>query len=85
MLKRSSALVLLLLAGCATNPVSGKSELALVSEAQEIQMGQQGAEQAKAAYGLVANTALPQYVSRIVLQTGKGPERPNHSRGSDWI
>ncbi len=65
MLKRSSALVFLLLAGCATNPVSGKSELSLVSESQEIQMGQQGAEEAKATYGLVDNPALQQYVSSI--------------------
>ena len=31
--------VLLLLAGCAVNPVTGKRELSLVSEAQEIQIG----------------------------------------------
>lgn len=76
MLKRSSALVLLLFAGCATNPVSGKSELALVSEAQEIQMGQQGAQDAKATYGLVDNPALQQYVSSIGLKIAKGTERP---------
>ena len=46
MFKRSLVLVPLLLAGCATNPVTGKSEISLVSEQQEIQMGQQGAEQA---------------------------------------
>ena len=35
--------VLLIVAGitgCATNPVTGKSELALVSEASELQIGQ---------------------------------------------
>jgi len=45
-------------AGCATNPVSGKSELSLVSESQETQMGQQGAKEAIAAYGLVDDPAL---------------------------
>ena len=35
------ALFLLLLAGCATNPVTGKRELRLVSEAQEMRMGRQ--------------------------------------------
>jgi len=76
-LKRSFALVILLLAGCATNPVTGKSELALVSESQEIQMGQQAAEEAKATYGLVDNPALQQYVSSIGLKIAKGTERPD--------
>ena len=58
MLERSSALLLLMFAGCATNPVSGKSELSLVSESQETQMGQQGAKEAIAAYGLVDDPAL---------------------------
>ena len=30
----------LMVAACATNPVTGKRELSLVSEQQEIQMGQ---------------------------------------------
>ena len=77
MRKRSSTLVLLLLAGCATNPATGKSELSLVSQSQEIQMGQQGAQEAKAAYGLVDNPALQQYVSTIGLKLAKATERPN--------
>ena len=32
---------LLLLAGCATNPVTGESELALVSEVQELEIGRE--------------------------------------------
>ena len=77
MFKRSFALVPLLLAGCATNPVTGKSEISLVSEAQEIQMGQQGAEEAKAAYGVVDDPALQKYVSSIGLEIAKGTERPD--------
>ncbi|HEY9429264.1 MAG TPA: M48 family metalloprotease [Gemmatimonadaceae bacterium] len=77
MFKRSLVLVPLLLAGCATNPVTGKSEISLVSEQQEIQMGQQGAEQAKAAYGLVDDPALQQYVSSIGLEIAKKTERPD--------
>lgn len=76
MLERSSALLLLMFAGCATNPVSGKSELSLVSESQEIQMGQQGAKEAIAAYGLVDDPALQKYVSSIGLEIAKGTERP---------
>lgn len=77
MLNRSLVLVPLLLAGCATNPVTGKSELSLVSEEQEIQMGQQGAEEAKAAYGLVDDPALQKYVSSIGLEIAKKTERPD--------
>ena len=77
MFKRSFVLVPLLLAGCATNPVTGKSELSLVSEEQEIQMGQQGAEEAKAAYGLVDDPALQKYVSSIGLEIAKKTERPD--------
>jgi predicted Zn-dependent protease len=77
MFKRSFVLVPLLLAGCATNPVTGKTELSLVSEEQEIQMGQQGAEEAKAAYGLVDDPALQQYVSSIGLEIAKKTERPD--------
>ncbi len=77
MFKRSFVLVPLLLAGCATNPVTGKSELSLVSEEQEIQMGQQGAEEAKAAYGLVDDPALQKYVSSIGLEIARKTERPN--------
>ena len=77
MFKRSFVLVPLLLAGCATNPVTGKSELSLVSKEQEIQMGQQGAEEAKAAYGLVDDQALQKYVSSIGLEIAKKTERPD--------
>ena len=42
-----------LLAACATNPVSGDRELALVSEAQEIQIGKDVAAQAERQFGLV--------------------------------
>ena len=34
-------LVAMVTVGCATNPVTGRRELSLISESQEIQMGQQ--------------------------------------------
>ena len=37
----ATLLAALALAGCAANPVTGRSELHMVSEAQEIQLGQQ--------------------------------------------
>jgi len=51
-----------LLAACATNPVTGKREIALISEAQEIQMGQQGAADVAQSIGLIADQALQDYV-----------------------
>ena len=66
-----------LAAGCATNPVTGRSELALISEGQEIQMGQQYAEEVKAAYGLYDNAGVQAYVSRLGMQIASKSERPS--------
>jgi len=43
------------LAGCATNPVTGKRELALISEQQEIQIGKQAAQETAEQMGLSAS------------------------------
>ncbi len=61
---------------CATNPVSGKTELALVSEAQEIQMGQQAAQQAAQQYGLVDNPKLQAYLTALGQKLAAQSERP---------
>jgi predicted Zn-dependent protease len=62
--------------GCATNPVTGKRELALVSESQEIEMGRQGAAEVTAAIGLYPNTTLQAYVNRIGHALAATTERP---------
>src|SRR5688572_12862394 len=41
----AAGLVCVMAAGCATNPVTGRRQLSLVSEAQEIQMGQQASQE----------------------------------------
>lgn len=56
---------MLMTAGCATNPVTGDSELALVSESQEIEMGREGAAAVKATFGLYPNAGLQTYVNGI--------------------
>jgi len=63
-------------AGCATNPVTGKTELALVSEAQEIQMGQEAAQQVERSLGLVQDPTLQDYVRRIGQRLAAASERP---------
>ncbi len=65
------------LAACATNPVTGRRQLALVSEAQEIQLGQQASQQVAQQLGLVQNEALQQYVQRIGAELARESERPN--------
>ncbi len=62
-------------AGCATNPVTGKSQLMLVSEDQEIQIDQQYSPyQFSADYGTTQDTALNNYIER----TGKNMTGQTH-------
>jgi predicted Zn-dependent protease len=63
--------------GCARNPVTGKSELALVSESQEIQMGQQGAKDVEQSIGIYKDAAVNAYVEQIGKRMAAESERPN--------
>jgi predicted Zn-dependent protease len=78
---RSAILVsvafLALVVACATNPVTGKREFTLMSESQEIAMGQESDAQVKAEMGLYNDPALTKYVSDIGLRLAKLSERPN--------
>ncbi len=65
------------LAACATNPVTGRREISLVSEGQEIQMGQEAAQQVEAQLGLVDDADLQAYVRRVGLELARQSERPN--------
>jgi predicted Zn-dependent protease len=55
----------LVLGGCALNPVTGKSDFALVSEPEEINQGRSYHKEIIAAYGIYDDPALQQYVNRI--------------------
>jgi predicted Zn-dependent protease len=76
-----SVLVSLLLGStmlsCATNPVTGKKELSLVSESQEIEMGKEASQQTIQQIGLVNDPQLQAYVSGIGMKMAKASERPN--------
>jgi len=62
-------------AGCATNPVTGKKQLMLVSEDQEIQIDKQYSPyQFSADYGTVQDNALNDYVNR----TGRNMTQRTH-------
>jgi predicted Zn-dependent protease len=62
---------------CATNPATGKRELNLMSEAQEIALGKEADGQIRQEMGIVDNPALQQYVDRIARPLAQQSERPN--------
>lgn len=62
---------------CATNPATGKREFNLVSEGQEIEMGQQAKQEVLKESAVLADSALQQYVSRLGMEIAKHSERPN--------
>jgi predicted Zn-dependent protease len=65
------------LASCARNPVTGKNEISLVSEGQEIQMGQQAAQEVEQSIGFVDDPGLQAYVAGIGKRMAAKSERPN--------
>lgn len=64
------------LAACATNPVTGKSQLALISEQQELAMGKEGDAQVVASIGLYDDQDLQRYVQQLGAGLAGKSERP---------
>jgi predicted Zn-dependent protease len=62
---------------CATNPATGKKQLLLVSEAQEIAMGKEADQEAVAAYGLYADPKIQAYVNELGQRLAAKSERPS--------
>jgi predicted Zn-dependent protease len=62
---------------CATNPATGKKDLVLISESQEIQLGLESAQQVGQSLGLYEDPRLADYVSEIGLRLARGSERPD--------
>lgn len=75
---RSAAIAALVVvaATCATNPATGKRELAFVSESQEIQMGLDGAKAAAAQMGVYPDSNVQRYVASLGKQVAAVGERP---------
>ena len=70
-------------AACATNPATGKKQLMLVSEAQEIAMGRAADQEAVAAYGLYPDPkSRPTSSARPASPRPSGPTCPGASRRS---
>lgn len=74
----TAALVLVLLTAvaCATNPVTGRSQLALITVDQEIQMGREAHQQVLGSMGAYPDRDLQAYVQQIGQRLAANSERP---------
>lgn len=64
--------------GCAVDPVTGKSQLMLMSEGQEIQIDKkESPHQFSADYGKVQDAGLNNYVNQVGMQMAVKTHRPN--------
>ena len=62
---------------CARNPVSGKRQVVLMSEAQEIAMGKEADPQIIAQFGLYEDSSLQRFLREKGLQMAAISHRPN--------
>lgn len=66
-----------LVESCARNPVTGKSQVVLMSESQEIAMGQQADPQIIAQFGLYGDSSLQRFINEKGRQMAAISHRPN--------
>lgn len=59
----SLSLIVVILAGCAINPVTGRKQVVLMSEAQELAMGRESDPQIVAFFGIYDDPALQQFIN----------------------
>ena len=79
----SLLLFLLVVLGCAINPVSGKKQLALMSEAEEIALGAESDPQIIAEFGLYEDPKVQQFIEthgQEMVKVSHRPELPFHFR-----
>ena len=62
---------MVLFVACATNPATGKREFNIVSESQEIAMGQEGAQAAAQTMGILPDSNIQRYVRELGLKIGR--------------
>ena len=62
---------------CARNPVTGKNEFMLLSENDEIKMGQQADKDVVATYGVYDDKTLAAYITQLGQSMVKISHRPN--------
>jgi predicted Zn-dependent protease len=64
-------------AACATNPVTGKRQMTLLSEAEELAIGQQQDAEIRREMGVYDDVELQRYVNDIGQQLARVSHRPN--------
>jgi len=77
MIKPSLVCLFLTLMSCAVNPVSGKKQLALMSEQQEIALGAESDPQIIAEFGLYDNPEIQQFIDKHGQEMAAISHRPN--------
>jgi predicted Zn-dependent protease len=78
--KAALLLALLGLSGCATNPVTGRNEVSLVSTQQELQIGRDGFAAVVSEYGKYDDAALSAYVDSV----GQRVAHVSHLPSLEW-
>lgn len=69
--------LVLALAGCAQNPVTGSNDFVMMSENQEIAIGRQNDELVKKQYKVYGSRALQDYVNSVGQNIARQSHRPN--------
>lgn len=78
MMKRAIIVLLCFLISCAVNPVTGRWELMLISESEELKIGREAAPSLKWEFGgEYHDHALKSYLSEIVRRIWQNSERPH--------
>jgi len=67
----------LVTAACATNPVTGKRQMSLLSEAEELAIGQQQDAEIRREMGVYDDPGLQRYVNEIGQELARVSHRPN--------
>ncbi|MCW3080758.1 M48 family metalloprotease [Segetibacter sp.] len=73
----ASFTVLMIISGCARNPVTGKRQVVLMSEAQEIATGKEADPQIVQQFGLYPDSALQRFINEKGKQMAAISHRPN--------
>lgn len=73
----SVVIVVALILACATNPVTGKKELMLLSESDAKELGRQTDQEIVASFGLYNNPELEQYINQLGQKMVKVSHRPD--------
>jgi predicted Zn-dependent protease len=69
--------LLLTLVACTRNPATGERQLSIISRDQEIQLGEQGAQEIEATIGLVEDPELQRYVTGVGRRLAQRSEQPD--------